>query len=269
MLCLKCRYSLAALPRGVCPECGRAFDPTDPATFYVPRMLMLSAGWSRAPDRGHFVMAALASFVLLSAYWSVATNMLLVSIGAGAWLALLVTAMIRAGMRLVPPSRHRLRLATRQFWRPTSILALAAGFTVFLVWFEAPLKVRYLLSYPSLRAVADELAASECGVIDLQSRGTSPPGAIAAFKIAGGQAIEVFPPVDTSWVWNDPLFFGRRLFQYRSYRGVARIPNRPARTLLFREDPGEAGLFHAVELDHMWGDWYLFRWKMFGHDRSQ
>lgn len=31
--CRKCGYALRALPSNVCPECGRSFDLTDPATF--------------------------------------------------------------------------------------------------------------------------------------------------------------------------------------------------------------------------------------------
>lgn len=33
MWCLRCEYDLRELSEGVCPECGRGFDPGDPATF--------------------------------------------------------------------------------------------------------------------------------------------------------------------------------------------------------------------------------------------
>ena len=33
MRCKSCHYSLANLTVHRCPECGRAFDPTDPTTF--------------------------------------------------------------------------------------------------------------------------------------------------------------------------------------------------------------------------------------------
>lgn len=33
MRCLSCRYDLSHLTEQRCPECGRAFDPSDPATF--------------------------------------------------------------------------------------------------------------------------------------------------------------------------------------------------------------------------------------------
>ena len=36
MHCTSCQYDLAGLEAGACPECGRRFDPGDPATFGIP-----------------------------------------------------------------------------------------------------------------------------------------------------------------------------------------------------------------------------------------
>lgn len=37
MRCLSCKYELSNLTEHRCPECGREFDPNDPATFLVHR----------------------------------------------------------------------------------------------------------------------------------------------------------------------------------------------------------------------------------------
>ena len=43
MHCLTCHYNLRNLVEHRCPECGRAFDPSDPKTFnpffpYIPTL---------------------------------------------------------------------------------------------------------------------------------------------------------------------------------------------------------------------------------------
>ncbi|MGI9014674.1 MAG: hypothetical protein ACR2GY_10545, partial [Phycisphaerales bacterium] len=36
MICRNCRYPLHGLDACRCPECGTAFDPSDPTTFFTP-----------------------------------------------------------------------------------------------------------------------------------------------------------------------------------------------------------------------------------------
>lgn len=46
VFCLGCRYSLAGLGAGACPECGRRFDPEDAATFSTsPRRSLKLVRW--------------------------------------------------------------------------------------------------------------------------------------------------------------------------------------------------------------------------------
>lgn len=42
--CLGCRYRLRGLPKAVCPECGREFDPADADTYRLPDRSR-RAGW--------------------------------------------------------------------------------------------------------------------------------------------------------------------------------------------------------------------------------
>ncbi len=48
--CVGCGYNLHALPRGGCPECGRAFDPADPQSTSATRVApyLRVAGWLTA-----------------------------------------------------------------------------------------------------------------------------------------------------------------------------------------------------------------------------
>ncbi len=45
MRCKHCRYRLDGLADNRCPECGEAFDPNDPATFHVQRLLPTFGEW--------------------------------------------------------------------------------------------------------------------------------------------------------------------------------------------------------------------------------
>ncbi len=42
--CARCHYDLRDLPAGLCPECGRVFDPADEAT-YLARVGWLQTRW--------------------------------------------------------------------------------------------------------------------------------------------------------------------------------------------------------------------------------
>jgi hypothetical protein len=43
MYCFQCRYELSGLPAGVCPECGRRFDPADPGSYRLRPSLLTAA----------------------------------------------------------------------------------------------------------------------------------------------------------------------------------------------------------------------------------
>lgn len=66
MFCLGCRYPLRGLTGGVCPECGRAFDPKD-ATTYAPTARRWS--WVVPVDGAGAVLFALPMAYLLLESW--------------------------------------------------------------------------------------------------------------------------------------------------------------------------------------------------------
>src|SRR2546430_16461031 len=67
-LCLDCGYALRGLPTPRCPECGRGFDPLDPATMNMGRELSAAAQWVLGPVRWPVNLASWAA--LIFALWS-------------------------------------------------------------------------------------------------------------------------------------------------------------------------------------------------------
>ena len=61
MRCLSCHYELKNLPQNRCPECGRAFDPTNPVTFYDPPKI----AWKILLRNVAILVSAFAAFVWL------------------------------------------------------------------------------------------------------------------------------------------------------------------------------------------------------------
>ncbi len=60
--CLGCRYPLDLLPENRCPECGRAFDPCDPATFAPCAAKPIPASVRRI---GKWIVGGMAAATLL------------------------------------------------------------------------------------------------------------------------------------------------------------------------------------------------------------
>ena len=156
VLCLDCNYSLDALPVARCPECGRAFDPRDPATFNAARPLN---GLDRAvlAPVGPFTFAAAA--VPCAAMLYLSLNTAIYYMGAYVVLLLLTCGAVAAvvGVRLalravVPPASVP---RPRDRRRIVAVGALAAV-TCVLVVAQVPLRVAFLCSRPQLdRLVAD------------------------------------------------------------------------------------------------------------------
>ena len=59
MFCIGCGYELIGLQESRCPECGRGFDPTDPATIAVAPRGVISRSMSRALSALQWVFVVL------------------------------------------------------------------------------------------------------------------------------------------------------------------------------------------------------------------
>src|SRR5687768_12954167 len=72
-LCWECNYSLQGLATPRCPECGRPFDPADPATMNMDTHVGPLARWLMSPPGGPTF--ALVGVAVLISLWAAATPM--------------------------------------------------------------------------------------------------------------------------------------------------------------------------------------------------
>ncbi|MCH8146875.1 MAG: hypothetical protein IH987_02645 [Planctomycetes bacterium] len=80
-MCIDCDYFLRGLDVSVCPECGRAFDPSDATTFQHPSRPVGWRRWAKAPSLTQAVPAV--ALALAYSYWSSVPGGLLASLGFG------------------------------------------------------------------------------------------------------------------------------------------------------------------------------------------
>jgi hypothetical protein len=166
-LCLTCNYPLFGLPTPRCPECGREFDPMDPATMNMGRELSELAKWVLGPVR--WPVSVLTWAALAFALWSArlpggqvrASASLLILIALGVvWLAWPIVRVI----------------AARKYGWPQSLIMrgqkqrIAVGLCLMLgslaVWFGLPMKAALAVSRPAMDRLAHETLASSKPYLD-------------------------------------------------------------------------------------------------------
>jgi len=156
--CIGCGYSLRGLPSPRCPECGRQFDPTDPATMSIGRPLR---AWQRSvfrPTSLAIVFPALlgtAQLIYLSGWpgiapepldilrqelhwsgWSPTPEQLLFLTAFPLWGLFLLFWLPRKLLRLTIPRRIRQRNTHgRDPLRREQVVAIFALVSVILVFF--------------------------------------------------------------------------------------------------------------------------------------
>jgi len=156
VLCLDCNYPLGNLPTSRCPECGRDFDPRNPATFNAARPLNALDRMLLAPV-GPVTFGAAALPCIAMLYFSLSSD--IYYMGAYILGLLLMCGVVAAvvGARLllraiVPPAGvPRPRDGRRVF-----AIGVATGVTCVLVIAQVPLRIAFLCSRAQLdRLVAD------------------------------------------------------------------------------------------------------------------
>lgn len=108
--CLGCDYALSHLPEPRCPECGRAFDGTDPRTYHRGRpMPPWLKAWLRPIGWPSFVVAGLAWLALSFLLAQPDTTYMCIGpiLGLFAWPFLLGVLGLRVLVRNVLTYRYR------------------------------------------------------------------------------------------------------------------------------------------------------------------
>jgi hypothetical protein len=180
--CLTCHYPLRELTVNRCPECGREFDPDDPATMYlgrgVPgrifRFLMRPPGWQM-----HAAVAIAAALLLISGSVPGTFGDLLAT-GAFCGTVLAVLWFIRFVIAIDYNTLSFKEAAIRRRWLTTPAVVVV---TILLLWVQAPLHVTFWLSESAMNRMARDVMKSPIG------KG-KPNGWIGLYPATGIQRIE-------------------------------------------------------------------------------
>lgn len=164
--CLDCGYPLIRLPRCICPECGRTFDPADGGTFGCASSRKRWKGWAHPPGKAeYFVLVGMSILVLINvsgpARWDALLAACLICGGAPVWIGLGIAYFIRLAAcyrakarGVIDPfePRHRLR------WILIPVCMLLVGSSFLYPW---PLLVRFRLSRPAFEAAVKDVRAGK------------------------------------------------------------------------------------------------------------
>lgn len=160
-LCLDCGYALVGLPTPRCPECGRAFDPLDPATMNMGRELSELAKWVLGPVRWPVSYATWGAMLVALWYARLPGG----QIAGSASLKILIAL----GALWLTWPLVRLAAARKYGWPHSLVmrgqrLRLTVGVTMMLaalaIWRQLPMRAALKISRPAMDQVVADLKTS-------------------------------------------------------------------------------------------------------------
>jgi len=163
--CLGCGYALRGLTETRCPECGRAFDPTNPTTFWHERVPgRVGRAWLKAPGWPLNTAAVLAGLAMLASdsvpggYWWLFLLALLGWLVIGAvWFVGLVVGLLLARYYRRPFREQSAR------WRRWGLAPAVAAVAAALVALHVPLRTTFWLSRSAMDRLAQQVMNSAPG----------------------------------------------------------------------------------------------------------
>ena len=140
--CVRCGYPLDGLPRAVCPECGRGFDPGDTRTY-------LAAGQRPRTPRA-FQLTLFAAAVVSTARLPISSPLILMVWGIVAGVAAVLVA---------PLAYYWRRSAHWETWELLNFILPIVTWLWCDYFFDRPKSLGNLACDPALIAVALPIAA--------------------------------------------------------------------------------------------------------------
>jgi len=228
--CLNCRYPLHGLTEPRCPECGRAFDPSDPTSMWVPGVPgKLARALLRPPGRlFDGLVIAVGVLVLLDAAVpgnTICFAVVLVGMCLAAgfvWIVHLLGFLVTAGRY------QRAALQDRRAWRRWLFSPAVAAIVAVLVYLRVPLRFTFWISRPAMERLVAEAMEQRTGFQCLPPRSVGLYYARRIDRVVGGVRFAVGSDHMVDSV------------------GFAYSPDR---------EPSAIFLDSYV---HLWGPWYLW-----------
>ncbi|HVP11387.1 MAG TPA: hypothetical protein VMV94_09410 [Phycisphaerae bacterium] len=186
--CLGCRYPLRELTVNRCPECGREFDPGDPATMYLApipspaeRFLLQPPGWL------FHIAAVVAGLIALLLAGLLLQSVALSMLAPCGAMILMVIWLLRLAAAIGLAWYHHdpvfSRLRTWRRWLSGPVLLLVLWVLLDL---QVPLRLTFLLSQEAMDKLAGEVMQTPVGTKTLSSRRVGLYTAIRIERIEGG-----------------------------------------------------------------------------------
>lgn len=152
--CLGCGYALRGLEGGVCPECGRPFDPADPLTYRLPGAPLFLRRFAGPPPRAHVVLAVGYAAAVLLAQTSPGSLGIPICVGY-ILVPLLVGNYLLAAIACANPSTPRRpepQATPRTRWWRWRVLPICTLVILTTFVFNWPLFIRFSISRSAFEA---------------------------------------------------------------------------------------------------------------------
>lgn len=162
-LCWNCNYDLRGLSENRCPECGKPFNPADPATMNMGRPIGRYAGFLfQPPGIPMHVAVAIGMAWAFVAFAAPGPYLGALILAFWYWVAVLTTWLARLLGFLLAAPFYGQPIFRRQgrSWRRWAVAPVLSLMTCGLIYIDAPFRAALFVSLPALNDTADAALAT-------------------------------------------------------------------------------------------------------------